>query len=163
MCYFFGETSSANKCSDTATSLFVTDPTRTLLYIYTPPDVSFKSSDVPIVVTTAGKKEQYYPGLVLYPLVQRYTFHIHTFIRTKTGVSLPNANTNPDILTSIPDEVYFNEFIPLPRLIDGPVDPDVISTVFPNLPAYPTPPNLVINYRTAEANADTFLEFTYTH
>ncbi|EAR88802.2 hypothetical protein TTHERM_00262980 (macronuclear) [Tetrahymena thermophila SB210] len=167
-CYFYGDIPSANECSDTTQSIFATnaDLSKTTIYMYTPKDYSYQRSEVPITVTTTGLDQNYYKGFALDPLVQRYYFHVHIWSRQNTGIALPAANTPPDIPpndNTPPDEVYFQEFIPAYRVIDGPPDPDLTKLTLPNKPTYLTAPNLNFAYYETEANQFTYVSVTYTH
>lgn len=53
--------------------------------------------------------------------------------------------------------------MPKYRLINGPDDPDLISTALPNKPTYQSAPTLTYVVNGIEADSFTFLEFTYTH
>lgn len=78
-------------------------------------------------------------------------------------VNLPDADANPDILTTVPDEVYFTEYIPSPRYINGPNDPDAVSSSYPNKPTYPNVPTLTANSLGKEASSLTYIDILYTH
>ncbi|KAL4505422.1 hypothetical protein ABPG72_002484 [Tetrahymena utriculariae] len=167
-CYFYGDISSANECSDTTQSIFATnaDLSKTTIYMYTPKDYSYQRSEVPITVTTTGLDQNYYKGFALDPLVQRYYFHVHIWSRQNTGIALPAANTPPNIPPSDntpPDEVYFQEFIPAYRVIDSPPDPDLTKPTLPNKPTYLTAPNLNFAYFETEANQFTYVSVKYIH
>ncbi|KAL4456555.1 hypothetical protein ABPG74_000662 [Tetrahymena malaccensis] len=167
-CYFYGDIASANECSDTTQSIFATnsDLSKTTIYIYTPQGYSYQRSEVPITVTTTGLDQNYYKGFALDPLVQRYYFHVHIWSRQNTGIALPAANLPPNIPPSDntpPDEVYFQEFIPAYRVIDGPPDPDLTKLTLPNKPTYPSAPNLNFAYYETEASQFTYVSVKYTH
>lgn len=66
----------------------------------TPEDYSYKESEIPITITTDSPLATGTKGLKLFPLIKRYLFHIHMF------------DSNRDLPSDTPTEVYFTEFIP---------------------------------------------------
>ncbi len=73
-CYFFQQVQSAS-CNFNSTMYLY----KTRITIYTPRELSFQESEIPIIVTTEGAALNYESGILLDPLVQRYLFHVYMY------------------------------------------------------------------------------------
>lgn len=68
-CYFYYDVPAAN-CSFDST----TDPTKTIVTIFTPVDFNFQQSEIPLTITTEGFQTPTDQGITLDTLVKRYFF-----------------------------------------------------------------------------------------
>lgn len=102
-CYFFEQVQSA-KCEFDSTTYSY----KTRVTVYTPRELSFKESEIPIVITTEGAALGYNTGIPLDPLVQRYLFHIYMY----NDDTIVQMQRNYPALWQEPTQVYFCEWIP---------------------------------------------------
>ena len=73
---------------------------KTIIYMTTPEEFTFKESEIPLTITTKAPHDGYKAGITLDPLIKRYLFHMHMF------------NCSCDLPENDPTEVYFTEFVP---------------------------------------------------
>lgn len=92
-CYFYGTIPAVNCTFDSAS-----DPTMTLVTIFTPANFNFQQSEVPLTITTEGYQQPSNQGITIDTLVKRYFFEIQFY-----------SNLRPP---PIPLEVIFDEWIP---------------------------------------------------
>jgi hypothetical protein len=91
-CYFYMNIPAANCSFDSS------DPTQTVVTIFTPVNFNFQQSEVPLTITTEGYQQPQNQGITIDTLVKRYFFQIQFY-----------SNLRPP---PIPQEVIFDEWIP---------------------------------------------------
>ena len=73
-CYFYYNTPATNCTFDSTT-----DPTKTVVTIFTPTDFNFQQSEVPLTITTEGFAQPENQGITIDTLVKRYFFEIQFY------------------------------------------------------------------------------------
>lgn len=91
-CYFYMNIPAVNCTFDSS------DPTQTIVTIFTPANFNFQQSEVPLTVTTEGYQQPQNQGITIDTLVKRYFFKIQFY-----------SNLSPE---PIPQEVIFDDWIP---------------------------------------------------